>query len=193
MQKLKSSLVSYWEVLLIYPALLLYIFSNDLNLIAQHGLVYRKVCLHEYNETICNSIQASANANKSIHVQEVSSQAQIILNVAFIAPAIVSIIHLSSIADRRLNYELPLVVSLIGSLVQAFMCIFAVNAHYTLFFTLLVAAQIINGICGAGSLSFISSCFSHVSVYESRRSSPISNEEANQNKVGRLIAYEMSF
>lgn len=165
--KLSSNLFGYWEVILIYPALFLYVFSNDINLISQHGLIYRKLCLREFDESICDSIKNHTNASN--YVQELTSQKLIIFNVAFLVPAIFSIIHLASIADRRLNYELPLVVSLIGSLIQSFICIFAVKiTDYSLSFYLLLFSQFINGICGAGSLSFISSCFSHVANYETK-------------------------
>lgn len=172
--KVRSSLLGYWEVILIYPALFLYIFSNDLNLISQSALIYRKLCLHEYNETICNSIHS--HTKESNRVQELTSQFQIILNVAFMAPAILSLIHLSSLADRRLNYEIPLVVSLIGSLAQALVCIFVPKADFELAYYLLILSQVVNGICGAGSLAFISSCFSHVANYESRRFLPRSDQ-----------------
>ena len=163
--RISSVLVCYWEVLLIYPALFLYIFSTELNLISQHGLIYRKLCLNDYNETVCNSIHNFTNA--SHHVQEQTSEKLVIFNVAFLMPAIFSIIHLASWADRRLDYEIPLLVSLVGSLGQSFICIWAVQAvSYELSFYLIVLAQIINGICGAGSLSFISSCFSHVAMYD---------------------------
>lgn len=185
MQKIHHTLNDYWQVLLIYPALFLFIFSNDINLIAQHGLVYRKTCLHEFNQSTCNSIQSQANV--SARVQELASQTQIVLNVAFMVPAIVSLIHLSSIADRRLNYELPLIVSLVGSLVQAFMCIFAVHANFTFFYYWLIASQAVNGMCGAGSLAFISSCFSHVAVYENRR--PITTSTCDPNQVYRNFNY----
>lgn len=166
MQRIRTSLSKYWEICLIYPALFLYVFSNDINLIAQNGLVYRKTCLSKYNETICNSIQASSNANASIDVQESSSQTQIILNISFMIPAIVSLIHLSGIADRRLNYELPLLASLIGSICQAFICIFAVQSEFNLFYILMIFSQIVNAVFGAGCLAFISSCFSHIALFE---------------------------
>lgn len=167
--KVYSSLVSYWEVILIYPALFLYIFSNDINLISQSSLIYRKLCLHEYNTSICDSIHSANNSNASNRIQEQASQLKILLDVAFMAPAIISLVHLASVADRRLNYELPLLVSLVGSIGQAFMCIFAVQAEYDAFLALLIISQVLNGACGAGSLAFISSCFSHVANYESRQ------------------------
>lgn len=170
MQRIRTIFLNYWEIGLIYPALFFFLFSTDINQVAQFGLVYRKTCLAKFNESVCNPIHSNFNASfqmeASIYVQKSASQVQIILNVAFIAPAIVSLIHLSGIADRNLNYELPLIVSLIGSILQSFVCIFAVKAPFLLFYYLLIVSQFINGVCGAGSLTFISSCFSHLTVFE---------------------------
>ncbi|CAF0843314.1 unnamed protein product [Brachionus calyciflorus] len=159
-------ILNYRYALLICPALLVYIFSNDINIIALYGLIYRKICLHNFNETICNSLQNFTNY--SILVQEISSHKNIELNVAFLVPAIFAIIQLASIGDRRRNYQLPLIVSLIGSLGQAFILIFAVKQEYSTCFALLVVSQIVNGLCGGGSLAFISSCFSHIAVHEDK-------------------------
>ena len=172
MQRIRIICLNYWEIGLFYPALFFFLFSTDINQVAQFGLVYRKTCLAKFNESVCNAIHSNFNASfqmkASIYVQESASQVQIILNVAFIAPAIVSLIHLSGIADRNLNYELPLIVSLIGSIFQSFVCIFAVKVPFLLFYYLLIISQFINGACGAGSLTFISSCFSHLTVFDKK-------------------------
>lgn len=159
-----SAVVDYWAALLICPALFLYVFSNDINIIALNGLIYRKICLNEYNQTICNSIHNFSSF--STHVQEISSEKMILLNIAFLVPAIFSIIHMASIGDRRLNYQLPLIVSLVGSMGQAFINIFATDQPYSVCLALLMFSQAVNGVCGGGSLAFISSCFSHISIYE---------------------------
>ncbi|RNA40230.1 putative leucine--tRNA mitochondrial [Brachionus plicatilis] len=159
-------ILDYRYALLICPALFLYIFSNDINIIALYGLIYRKICLNQFNETICNSLK-DYPAFSNI-VQEKSSHKNIELNVAFLVPAIFAIIQLASIGDRRRNYQIPLIIALIGSLGQAFINIFAVSQDYTTCFVLLVCSQIVNGLCGGGSLAFISSCFSHIAVHEDK-------------------------
>lgn len=189
--KLSSFLEDYWEVVLIYPALFVYIFSNDINLINLQSLVYRKLCLNEYNEVICDSLRNYTNASNN--VQEMTSEKMIYMNVAFLIPAIVAIVHMASIADRRLNYEIPLIVSLAGSLAQSLICIFSVDLPYSLSYGLLILSQIVNGICGAGSLSFISSCFSHVATYENGHKSKAQPDmdPKPQVKTHRSVRYSI--
>lgn len=167
--RLRTELADYWQVLLILPALSGYVYSNDINLIAQQSLVYRKICLHEFSLKICDSPESNSTVSNRVH--ELTSTMQIYLNIAFMAPAILSIVHLFSLADRHLNYELPLIVSLVGSLIQTVMCVFAVYADYATSIGLLLGSQFANGICGAGSLAFISACFSHVANYENKKDS----------------------
>lgn len=180
-----SVLLDYWCALLICPALFLYVFSNDINLIALNGLIYRKACINQFNLTVCNSIKKFSAF--STLVQEESTQKMLYLNIAFLLPAIFAIIHMASIGDRRLNYQLPLLVSLLGSLGQSFVNIFAVDQAYSTCFYLLICSQIINGICGGGSLAFISSCFSHVSIYENFKS----NNLPSKPKKYRSISYSI--
>lgn len=163
---IKILLVDYWAVLLICPALFLFIFSNELNIIGLNGLVYRKQCLDSYNTTVCNQIHSYPSA--SVQVQELSSQRQMELNIAFIIPAIFAIIHFSGMADRRLNYQMPLLVSVVGSLANTLILVFATDLDMQTCYILIFCAQIINGLLGGGSLCFISSCFSHVSIYEEK-------------------------
>jgi len=187
---LKSVIFDYWSVLLIYPALFLYIFSNEINIICLYGLVYRKICLHEFNETICNSIKNYTH--ESNHVQSISSLRLIYLNMAFLIPAIFAIIYMASIGDRRLNYRAPLLVSLVGSLFQALICVFSVEQETDTCLTLLFIAQFVNGILGGGSLAFISSCFSHLSIYEDKqvRFNNRQSQENSQTKY-RSIRYSI--
>lgn len=161
----RTSVLPYWRALLVCPALFIYIYSNDINIISLNGLLYRKICLDRFNETICNSLKNHSKISNQ--VQEETSERMIVLNVAFLLPAILAITHMASVGDRRLNYKLPLVVSLIGSLAQALVNIFAAGQSYDVCFGLLVLSQFLNGILGGGSLAFISSCFSHIAIYES--------------------------
>jgi len=161
--KFNETCVEYWRVFLICPALFTYIFSNDINIISLNSLVYRKICLQEFNETVCNNIR-NFSSNFSTLVQTESTQKMIYLNMAFLLPAILSIIQLASIGDRTLNYKVPLVVSVVGSIGQAVICYVAVEQSIELCFVLLFVGQVVNGACGGGSLAFISSCFSHIAV-----------------------------
>jgi hypothetical protein len=172
----RESFLDYWRALLICPALFIYIYSNDINIISLNSLVLRKLCLHEYNQTICDSLRNFTTYSNLI--QEATSQHMIWLNIAFLVPAIFAIIHLANVADRKLNYELPLMVSLGGSLIQAFINIFTTDSNYPLCFNLLILSQFLNGICGGGSLAFISSCFSHVALYESEK-----NDQTSSNLI----------
>jgi hypothetical protein len=161
--KFNEICVEYWRVFLICPALFTYIFSNDINIISLNSLVYRKICLQRFNATVCNSIR-NVSSNYSTLVQTESTQKMIYLNMAFLIPAILSIIQLASIGDRTLNYKVPLLVSIVGSIGQAVICYVAVEQSIELCFALLFVAQVVNGACGGGSLAFISSCFSHIAV-----------------------------
>lgn len=167
---LKVFLSTNTSILLICPALFLYIYSNEINLIGLNGLVYQKVCLNDYNQTICDLISNKSHLNNNyteqiiFMIQKKTSQKTIYLNITFLFPAIVSLIYLASIGDRKLNYELPMILSVSGSLIQSFICIFIPNLQIQSALYFMLFSQFINGICGAGSLSFISSCFSHISI-----------------------------
>jgi hypothetical protein len=163
---ISNLLVNYWAVLLICPALFLFIFSNELNIIGLNALVYRKQCLASFNTTICNNINSYPNA--SVVVQELSSEKQMELNIAFIIPALFAVVHFSGMADRRLNYQMPLLVSVVGSVINTLFLIFATDLETKSCYTLMFLAQVINGLLGGGSLCFISSCFSHISIYEEK-------------------------
>lgn len=192
----KSLISNYASVFLICPALFSYIFSNEVNIISLYGLVYRKLCLSKFNQTICDNIHDYKNYSNEI--QEISSQKMIYLNISFLIPAIFSIIQLASIGDRKLNYQLPLLVSVIGSIGQSLICYFSVEPDTDLSLNLLFFSQFLNGICGGGSLAFISSCFSHISLYE-KQNSPVDNsangsfnDKINKNRSIRYSICESS-
>jgi len=69
-------------------------------------------------------------------------------------------------ADKKLNYQIPLLVSVAGSILNAGILIFATDLDGDVCFRLMLIAQVLGGIFGGGSLCFISSCFSHISIYE---------------------------
>jgi hypothetical protein len=186
--KFQTAVANYWRALLICPALFVYIFSNDIDIISLSSLIYRKLCLNEFNESICDSVRN--NTALSIRLQETTSEKMIWLNVAFLVPAIFSIVRLASVADRKLNYEMPLIISLIGSLAQAFINIFAADQDYELCFNLLLVSQFVNGILGGGSLAFISSCFSHVALFESAAPQHDA-QQANSSHNRRSIRYSI--
>ena len=165
--KLNEICVEYWRVFLICPALFAYIFSNDISIISLNSLVYRKTCLNNFNETVCNNIRNYSTSISTL-VQEDSTQKMIYLNMAFLIPAILSIVQLASLGDRKLNYKIPLLVSIVGSIAHAIACYFSVDQSSSICFALLFVAQAVNGACGGGSLAFISSCFSHISVGNSK-------------------------
>ena len=179
-KSIKLLLVDYWVVFLICPALFLFILSNELNIIGLNSLVYRKLCLDDFNATICNHIHQYAN--ESLTIQEKSSQTQMYLNISFIIPALFAIIHFSGMADKRLNYQIPLLVSVIGSLINTLFLIFATDLNVNQALILIFLAQVLNGICGGGSLCFISSCFSHISIYEEKLN-PGQTDKSNYRSI----------
>ena len=189
--KLKDVFLEYSRVLLTCPLLFLYIFSNDINIISLNGLVYRKICLRDFNETICDHVRNSS-ANVSAYLQESASQQMIYLNMAFLIPAIFSIIHLASLGDRSLNYRTPLIVSVVGSIAQSMVCFFSVDQITHLCFGLLFLSQIVNGVCGGGSLAFISSCFSHISVQNASRADTSHDDSAKKSRSIRFSLCESS-
>jgi hypothetical protein len=77
-------------VLLICPALFLYTFSNEINLISLNGLVYRKICLANYNTTTCDILKNFSNS--STIVQEITSNQMLVLNISFLIPAILALV-----------------------------------------------------------------------------------------------------
>lgn len=185
----KTVLVDYWVVFLICPALFLFIFSNELNIIGLYGLVYRKQCLSQFNETICNNIHSFLN--ESVSVQENSSEKQMWMNISLIIPAIFAIVRFSGMGDKKLNYQVPLLVAVVGSVLNTLILVIATDQSTTLCFALIFVAQALNGICGGGSLCFISSCFSHISVYEEKKSEAIEHNSDERKSNYKSIRFSI--
>lgn len=137
-------------VLLVCPALFFYICSNEINMIALNGLVFRKTCLSHFSNFTCNNLKNSSNISTS--VQEKSSDQLVLVNIAFLIPAIISIVHFAGSADRKSNYQSPLIISIIGSVMQTLLCILSVNYSNADSFLLLFVSQFVNGILASGSL-----------------------------------------
>ena len=167
--QLGKLLAGYGIVLLVCPALLMFTLSSELNLIGLNGLVYRRVCLDTFNRTMCDKL--IDHRVESLKVQELSSSRSMQLNIMFIVPAMLAIVHFFGRADRRLNYRVPLLISLAGCLLNTFVLTFATTQTSGLHEGLCFLAQFANGLLGGGSLCFISACFSHISVYEEKLAS----------------------
>lgn len=173
-------ILDYTHALLICPALFLYIISSCINTITLYGLVYSKICLNEFNVTICNSLN-NKDKKYSIRLQELSTHKNVELNIAFVLPAFFVIIKLASMGDHLRNYKIPLIISLVGGIIHSLINIFATNQTYSLSFSMLLSSQFINGLCGGGSLSFISSCFSHITVNEHKVNDNIQKQRWDKN------------
>lgn len=190
---LESFRLNFYHVLLICPAIVLYIYSNSLNLISLQSLVNRRICLFTYNQTVCDNLKNYTHYADDI--QQMSSQTMIYLDVCFLVPAILSILFMASVGDRRLDYERPLHVSIAGSLLQSFVCIFAslADMDHTASLSLLYAAQFVNGLLGGGSLCFISSCFSHISMMHvnNNNNQNDNGEDSKKQQQNRSIKYSI--
>jgi hypothetical protein len=155
---------NFTNVILLVPAILLYFFSNELTLVTLNSLMFNKICALKFNETICQNLKAYSNQSYFNEVEEAASLNNILMNLCFLIPAIVSLLMLISISDKTIDYRIPLFISVSGSMIQSLICIFSTFNNEQITIYLIYLAQIMNGILGGGSLCFISSCFSYVSI-----------------------------
>jgi hypothetical protein len=153
------------HVFLIFIPLISYLFSSEINLIAQSSLIFRKLCQSLYNDTFCDH---GIHQNKTFenNVQLLANDWLLWADVAFLVPAIFSVLYLASLTDRQSNFRTPMIVSVVGFIFQSFICVFASTQETYVCLWLLIVGQVLNGVFGAGSLAFISSCFSFISFCE---------------------------
>lgn len=88
------------------------------------------------------------------------------MNIAFIVPAIVAILYLSSVTDKRKSFMQMMLIAVFGYMLQALLCAIASTQETYVSLKLILIGQILNGIFGGGTLAFISACASFVAVNE---------------------------
>lgn len=133
---LKENLIA----ILICPALFLFTCSNEINLIGLNGLIFHKICLNKYNVSICDNLKNYSNY--SINIQEIVSNKLLVANIAFLLPAILAIVHFAGTADRKLSYQTPLIVSIVGSLIQTTLCLISVDFNNDIFYSIIIVSQV---------------------------------------------------
>ena len=175
---LKSYFSQYIHVITVFPALLLFLFATELCLITQNSLTLRKICVSKYNATLCEKLVFE---NKSLEneVEVLSNEWNLWLTISFTIPAIISLLYLVSDADRKSNYKNFMLISLAGFIIYSLICTIASTQDTNTCMYLLLTAQILNGVFGGGSLAYITSCFSHVSVNDNSKT--LDNKYSNRS------------
>jgi hypothetical protein len=168
LSSLKSYLSTYINVITIFPALLLFLFASEISFISQNSLTLRKLCVSIFNQTACETF-IFKNKTYENQLEILSNEWNLYYNIAFFIPAIISVLYLVSDADRKSNYKSFMLVSLAGFIIYSIICSIAATQDPQLCLYLILLAQILNGVFGGGSLAFITSCFSYVSIKDDNK------------------------
>ncbi|PIK58124.1 putative proton-coupled folate transporter-like [Apostichopus japonicus] len=134
------------NVVTVEPVLFLYMLGSFLQFIAVQQLLYFKVCVIKFNDTVmCNNLTMYKDEEKE--VSSAASHWVIILNLALTVPSVISSLFLGSWSDttgRRTVILLPTV----GTIIYCCFLIVSASFIYTSVW-IIIAAQAILGVTGA--------------------------------------------
>ena len=145
---------------LVEPIIFVYMLIMYLQYPAIQALIYSKVCLQNYNETICHHLSNKTNKGHEIHVQKETSYWIMYQNLALLLPSIFSAMMLGRIGDT-VSRKWTILSPLIGQ----FFCgiIYLINAHYIhISLGYLLIGALVSGLFG-GFTSLIMGIYSYLS------------------------------
>ena len=115
----------------IEPALFLYLLAWGTFWPTVNGLLYRKVCMMNYNTFICDNLHNHSFHEQEDHVQKMTSHWQLAQNYIFEVPAILVAFTYGSLSDRfsrKLTIVLPAIGQILSSILFGLTAIF-MDAH----------------------------------------------------------------
>ena len=115
----------------IEPVLFIYLLAGGLSWPAINGLIYRKVCMMNYDTFTCDNLHNHSFHEQEDHVQKVTSHWQLVQNYVFEIPAILMAFTYGSLSDhvsRKLTIVLPAIGQIISNIMLV-LTVFFMDAH----------------------------------------------------------------
>lgn len=154
------------------PVLFLYMFAANVVFPTLQALTYHKVCVQKFNASFCDQLKnvtfQQQNPDENDYVQSTTSHWILLANVAMTIPACFTVVlFLGSFGDK-VGRKFPVVLPIIGAIVQALACLF--NAAYPAApLALLLIGPLLSGMCG-GIIACLMGVFSYVTHIASAES-----------------------
>ena len=168
----KTSTLSKWQILrgliTVEPILFLYSLAGSFQWPTVDALVYRKVCLNIYNESICDNLSTLQYTTEEDIVQSHTSYWYLANNLCFEIPSIMTSFFYGNFSDRY-SRKTALVLPLVGQMIT--LAIYFINALvFTLPIGCILIGPLISGMFGGWITCNIAaySYLSEVSTPENR-------------------------
>ena len=147
------------------PVMFLYMYMTYTQFLTFQALIYHKICLDNYNESVCDDLNKNDTLKtQEKFVQEHTSTWILYCNLAFAIPSIFAVILFIGPWGDRVGRKLPLIFPIIGALSYSVSnLINSVYIHAPLGYLLI--GNVINGFCGGyiGLLMAVHSYIAHIS------------------------------
>lgn len=144
---------------LVEPIIFVYMLCVFLQYPAVQALCYLKICLKNYNETVCNNLSNGTYKSEESQIQKDTSEWILYINLALLIPSIFSSMFLGRIGDtvsRKVTFFLPIIGIFFCSIV------YLINALYVnISLSYILLAPLINSLFG-GFTSLIMGIYSYV-------------------------------
>ncbi|PSN50400.1 hypothetical protein C0J52_17048 [Blattella germanica] len=157
-----------FKIITVEPVLFLYMFATFMHYGIFQDLVYEKVCITSFNETICKNLHDPNNSKCLDIVQEDSSMWILGSTVALAIPSIVTANFLGSWGDT-FGRKLPLLMPSLGGIFSSFVYVWMSLYNLSGPVWPIVIASAISGLFG-GFVSCIMAVMSYVSNISSQGS-----------------------
>ena len=152
------------------PVMFLYMYMTFTQFLTFQALIYQKICLDNYNESVCEVL----NKNHTLKTQEKFVQKHtstwiLYCNLSFAIPSIFAVILLIGPWGDRVGRKIPLIFPVVGALLYSVSnAINSVYIHAPLGYLLI--GNVINGFCGGyiGLLMAVHSYIAHISKPEQK-------------------------
>jgi len=151
------------------PVMFIYMFNSFQNFVTFQALVYDKVCVQNFNSTVCAHLNNNTFYDQEDVVQKQTSTWLLYSNIAMGVPALLTVMFLLGPWGDRLGRKLPVVVPQIGTIVGSIANL--INSVYMdAPLGYLLIGNFLNGLCGGyiGALMSMYTYIAHVSTPEYR-------------------------
>jgi len=151
------------------PVMFIYMFNSFQNFVTFQALVYDKVCVQNFNSTVCAHLNNKTFDDQEDVVQKQTSTWLLYSNIAMGVPALLTVMFLLGPWGDRLGRKLPVVVPQIETIVGSIANL--INSVYMdAPLGYLLIGNFLNGLCGGyiGALMSMYTYIAHVSTPEYR-------------------------
>lgn len=160
------------------PVMFLYMFGVFMQFITLQALIYDKVCLLNFNETVCSNLNNLTFKAEEDLVQKTTSKWLLYTNLAMGIPSLFSVVLFIGPWGDKAGRKMPIVICLVGAVFATGSA--AVNAAYMLApLPYLLIGGFLNGLCG-GYIAALMSMYTYIAQ--------VSTKENKTVKMGLLEA-----